>query len=258
MNTREQQLQAFNKLLDVMDELREKCPWDKKQTFESLSNNTVEEVYELTDAILQKDMNEVKKELGDVLLHLVFYSKIASETQSFDIGDVAQGITQKLIDRHPHIYGDFVAETEDEVSANWEKLKLKEGNTSVLSGVPNSLPALIKAYRIQEKVAGVGFDFPDKEQVLDKVQEEINELKHEILSEDQDKMESEFGDVLFSLINYARTIGVNPETALARTNTKFIKRFKYIEQQALIQNKSVTDLTLDEMDAYWEQAKKEK
>ncbi len=258
MNTREQQLQAFNKLLDVMDELREKCPWDKKQTFESLSNNTVEEVYELTDAILQKDMDEVKKELGDVLLHLVFYSKIASETQSFDIGDVAQGITQKLINRHPHIYGDFVAETEDEVSANWEKLKLKEGNTSVLSGVPNSLPALIKAYRIQEKVAGVGFDFPDKEQVLDKVQEEINELKHEILSEDQDQMEAEFGDVLFSLINYARTIGVNPETALARTNTKFIKRFKYIEQQALIQNKSVTDLTLEEMDAFWEQAKKEK
>lgn len=258
MNTREQQLQAFNKLLDVMDELREKCPWDKKQTFQSLSNNTVEEVYELTDAILQNDMDEVKKELGDVLLHLVFYSKIASESQSFDIGDVAQGITQKLIDRHPHIYGDFVAESEQEVSANWEKLKLKEGNTSVLSGVPNSLPALIKAYRIQEKVSGVGFDFPDKEQVLDKILEEINELKAEVLIKDTDKIEAEFGDVLFSLINYARYIGVNPETALARTNTKFIQRFKYIEQKANQSNKSITDLTLKQMDAYWEQAKKEK
>ena len=258
MNTRQEQLQAFNKLLDVMDELREKCPWDKKQTFESLRNNTLEEVYELTDAILENNLDEVKKELGDVLLHLVFYSKIASETQTFDIGDVAKAITQKLIDRHPHIYGNVEADTEEKVIENWEKLKLKEGNSSVLSGVPNSLPAVVKAFRIQEKVKGVGFEFPNSEQVLNKVKEEILELESEIKDQNIDKIEAEFGDVLFSLINYARFIGVNPETALERTNKKFIKRFQYIEQTALANGKSITDLSLQEMDAIWEKAKKEK
>lgn len=258
MNTRQEQLQAFNKLLDVMDELREKCPWDKKQTFESLRNNTLEEVYELTDAILENNLDEVKKELGDVLLHLVFYSKIASETQTFDIGDVAKAITQKLIDRHPHIYGNVEADTEEKVIENWEKLKLKEGNSSVLSGVPNSLPAVVKAFRIQEKVKGVGFKFPNSEQVLNKVKEEIVELESEIKDQNKDKIEAEFGDVLFSLINYARFIGVNPETALERTNKKFIKRFQYIEQTALANGKSITDLSLQEMDAIWEKAKKEK
>ncbi len=257
MNTREQQLQAFNKLLDVMDELRQKCPWDKKQTFQSLRNNTIEEVYELTDAILDGDVNEIKKELGDVLLHLVFYAKIASETNSFDIGDVANSITQKLIDRHPHIYGDLTLESENEVAENWEKLKLKEGNKSVLSGVPKSLPAVIKASRIQEKVKGVGFDFEKPSQVWDKVQEEISELKTEIEEKNQDKIEAEFGDVMFSLINYARFINVNPETALERTNKKFIKRFQYIEKIADQKGKLITDLTLQEMDEIWEQAKKE-
>lgn len=257
MNTREQQLKAFNDLLDVMDELREKCPWDKKQTFESLRTNTLEEVYELTDALLTNDFNEIKKELGDVLLHIVFYSKIASETNSFDIGDVASTITKKLIDRHPHIYGDAIADTDTQVTQNWEKLKLKEGNKSVLSGVPTSLPALVKAIRIQEKVSGVGFDFPTSNEALNKVSEEIKELSIEVKASQQDKIEAEFGDVLFSLVNYARFINVNPETALERTNIKFIKRFQYIEQIAKQQNKSITDLTLQQMDEIWEQAKKQ-
>ncbi|UYW01645.1 nucleoside triphosphate pyrophosphohydrolase [Flavobacterium agricola] len=257
MNTREQQLKAFNDLLNVMDDLREKCPWDKKQTFESLRTNTLEEVYELTDAIAQGDLNEIKKELGDVLLHIVFYSKIASETQSFDIGDVAAAITQKLIDRHPHIYGETVAENEEQVLQNWEKLKLKEGNKSVLSGVPKALPTLIKAYRIQQKVSGVGFDFPVATDALAKVNEEIKELTTEVDSGNLDKAEAEFGDVLFSLINYARFLNINPETALERTNTKFINRFQYIETVAKNQGKAITDLSLQEMDVIWEQAKKE-
>jgi len=257
MNTRQQQLAAFNDLLDVMDELREKCPWDKKQTIESLRTNTLEEVYELTDAIAHGNLQEIRNELGDVLLHIIFYSKIASETQAFDIGDVAKAITKKLIDRHPHIYGDIEADTEEQVIQNWEKLKLKEGNDSVLSGVPVSLPALIKAYRMQQKVAGVGFDFPNISDALAKVTEEINELNLEVQNQNSDAIEAEFGDVLFSLVNYSRFLNINPEAALERTNIKFIKRFQYIEQVAKQQNKSITDLTLQEMDFIWEQAKKQ-
>jgi len=257
MNTREKQLKAFNDLLDVMDTLREKCPWDKKQTFASLRTNTIEEVYELTDAILQEDMQEIKKELGDVLLHIIFYSKIASETNSFDIGDVATAVTNKLIARHPHIYGDEIITNETEVLKNWEKLKLKEGNKSVLSGVPTSLPALIKAYRVQQKVSGVGFDFPNPSDALAKVTEEINELHQATNAQNTDQIEAEFGDVLFSLINYARFLKINPETALERTNSKFINRFQYIEKVAKANGKAITDLTLQEMDAIWEQAKKE-
>lgn len=256
MNSREQQLSAFNRLLDIMDELRDKCPWDKKQTLESLRNLTVEEVYELGDAIIENDLNEIKKELGDVLLHIVFYSKIASESQAFDIADVANAISDKLISRHPHIYGDEVVETEVQVLQNWEKLKLKEGNKSVLGGVPKSLPAMVKANRIQEKARGVGFDWDNASQVWEKVQEELVEFQDEVAANNQEKMEDEFGDVLFSLINYARFVNINPENALEKTNVKFIKRFQYLEEKAKIDGKSLENMTLEEMDVYWNEAKK--
>ncbi|MFY7988180.1 MAG: nucleoside triphosphate pyrophosphohydrolase [Flavobacterium sp.] len=256
MNTRQQQLQAFNRLLDIMDDLREKCPWDKKQTLESLRHLTIEETYELGDAILDNDLEEIKKELGDVLLHIVFYAKIGSETNAFDIGDVANSICDKLIDRHPHIYGDVVVADEEEVKQNWEKLKLKEGKKSVLEGVPKSLSALVKASRIQDKVKGVGFDWEEPYQVWDKVQEELNELQVEVQSGNQDKIEAEFGDVLFSMINYARFLKVNPEDALERTNKKFIKRFQYLESKATELGKPLMDMTLAEMDVFWEEAKK--
>lgn len=256
MNSREQQLSAFNRLLDIMDELREKCPWDKKQTLESLRNLTIEEVYELGDAIIENDLNEVKKELGDVLLHIVFYSKIASEKKAFDIADVANAISDKLISRHPHIYGDEIVETEEQVLQNWEKLKLKEGNKSVLGGVPKSLPAMVKANRIQEKARGVGFDWDNATQVWEKVQEELVEFQDEVLANNQEKMEEEFGDVLFSLINYARFVNINPENALEKTNAKFIKRFQYLEEKAKLDGKSLENMTLEEMDIYWNEAKR--
>lgn len=256
MNTREQQLQAFGRLLDIMDELRLKCPWDKKQTFESLRHLTIEETYELGDAILDNDLQEIKKELGDLMLHLVFYAKIGSETNDFDIADVANSISEKLIHRHPHIYGDMVLKDEEEVKQNWEKLKLKEGKSSVLEGVPKALPAIVKASRIQEKVAGVGFDWEKPEQVWEKVQEEINELNAELVKGNTDAIESEFGDVLFSLINYARFIKVNPENALERTNKKFIGRFQFLENKAKKLNKSLQDMSLAEMDVFWNEAKK--
>ncbi|MDO6675737.1 nucleoside triphosphate pyrophosphohydrolase [Tenacibaculum sp. 1_MG-2023] len=255
MNTRKQQLAAFNRLLDIMDDLREQCPWDKKQTLESLRHLTIEETYELADAILDNDLQEIKKELGDVLLHIVFYAKIGSEKQAFDIADVANAISDKLIDRHPHIYGDVVVESEEEVKQNWEKLKLKEGNKSVLEGVPKSLPAVVKANRIQDKVAGVGFDWEEPHQVWEKVQEELSELNDEIKNNNQEKIEKEFGDVLFSMINYARFIGVNPENALEKTNKKFINRFQYLEEAAKKEGKQLSDMILAEMDVHWENSK---
>jgi XTP/dITP diphosphohydrolase len=255
-NTRQNQLNAFNRLLDIMDELREKCPWDKKQTLESLRHLTIEETYELGDAILDNDLPEIKKELGDLLLHIVFYAKIGSETNDFDIADVANGICDKLIDRHPHIYGDVVVEDEEEVKRNWEKLKLKEGRKSVLEGVPKSLPALVKASRIQDKVKGVGFDWEESHQVWDKVQEELEELQVEVKAGDIDKIEAEFGDVLFSMINYARFLKINPEDALERTNKKFIKRFMYLESKALELGKDLSEMTLAQMDVFWEEAKR--
>lgn len=253
MNSRKEQLQAFERLLNIMDDLREKCPWDKKQTMESLRHLTIEEMYELSDAILDKNLTEVKKELGDLFLHLVFYSKIASETQDFDIADVLNSISEKLIYRHPHIYGDVKVADEEEVKKNWEKLKLKEGKKSVLEGVPTSLPAMVKAYRIQEKVKGVGFEFKSSEDTWAKVEEEIEEFKSET---DPQKRETELGDVLFSLINYARFTGINPEDALERTNKKFIFRFQQIENLANQQGKSISELSLEEQDALWEMAKK--
>ena len=255
MNSREQQLSAFNSLLDIMDELREKCPWDKKQTLESLRHLTIEETYELGDAILNNNLEEVKNELGDLLLHIVFYAKIGSETKAFDIGDVAKGIAEKLIHRHPHIYGDVTVTDEEDVKKNWEKLKLKEGRNSVLEGVPKSLPAMIKASRIQDKVAGVGFDWEAPEQVWKKVQEELSELNTEVKNGNTQNMESEFGDVLFSMINYARFIGVNPENALERTNKKFSNRFQFLENSAKAADKELSEMTLNEMDVYWEQSK---
>ena len=255
MNSRAQQLQAFDRLLTIMDELRLECPWDKKQTIQTLRHLTIEETYELGDAILDNDLNEVKKELGDLLLHIVFYAKIGSETNDFDIADVANSISEKLISRHPHIYGDVKVKDEEEVKQNWEKLKLKEGNESVLGGVPKSLPSLVKANRIQDKVAGVGFDWEEPEQVWEKVQEELTELNVEIKKENTDNIESEFGDVLFSLINYARFINVNPENALERTNKKFINRFQFLEKAAKKEGKQLHDMSLIEMNAYWEQSK---
>ena len=255
MNSREDQLAAFNRLLDIMDDLREKCPWDKKQTLESLRHLTIEETYELADAILDNDLQEIKKELGDVLLHIVFYSKIGSEKKAFDIADVANSICDKLIHRHPHIYSDVKVENEEDVKRNWENLKLKEGKTSVLEGVPKSLPALVKANRIQEKVAGVGFDWEEPSQVWEKVEEELNEFKVEVQSGNHDRMESEFGDVIFSMVNYARFLNINPENALERTNKKFTKRFQYLESKAKSLNKPLKDMTLAEMDLYWEEAK---
>jgi len=252
----EHKLKAFERLLKIMDELREKCPWDQKQTIESLRHLTIEETYELSDAIIDKDINNIKKELGDVLLHIVFYAKIASETNEFDISDVIHSLCEKLIHRHPHIYGDVKVENEEQVKENWEKLKLKEGNKSVLSGVPKSLPSLIKASRIQEKARAVGFDWEKPEQVWEKVQEEIAELKHEIDTKaEKEKIENEFGDVLFSLINYARFMDINPEDALERTNKKFIKRFQYLEAETAKAGKQLSDMTLAEMDEYWNKAK---
>ena len=256
MTEREGQLKAFGRLLDIMDELREKCPWDRKQTMESLRHLTIEETYELGDAILDGDMPEIRKELGDLLLHIVFYSKIASESSSFGIREVIEGINEKLIHRHPHVFGDVVAESEDEVARNWEQLKLKEGKKSVLEGVPRSLPAMIKASRIQDKAASAGFDWDEPGQVLDKVREELSELRAEIDAEKQDKVESEFGDVLFSLINFSRFIKVDPESALERTNKKFIQRFKYLESEAEKNGESLEELTLEQMDVYWNRSKK--
>lgn len=252
MNPRKKQLKAFSRLLDIMDDLREKCPWDKKQTMESLRYLTIEEMYELSDAILENNKQEIKKELGDLFLHLIFYSKIASETNDFDISDVLHEISEKLIYRHPHIYGNVNVTSEEEVKQNWEKLKLKEGKKSVLEGVPSSLPAMVKAYRVQEKVKGVGFEFENTDDTWKKVQEEINEFKSET---DTHKKEQEFGDVLFSLINYARFTGINPEDALERTNKKFINRFQKIEQLANEQGKNIAELSLKEQDELWEKAK---
>ncbi|MBT4825298.1 MAG: nucleoside triphosphate pyrophosphohydrolase [Flavobacteriaceae bacterium] len=256
MGSRTAQLQAFERLLNIMDELREKCPWDRKQTFETLRHLTIEETYELGDAILDNDLEEVKKELGDLLLHIVFYSKIGSEKKVFDIADVANHISEKLIHRHPHIYGDTAVENADQVEKNWEAIKLKEGKKSVLEGVPKSLPALVKAYRIQDKVAGVGFDWDNDEEVLAKVKEELEELSTEIDSGDLNQMEAEFGDVMFSLVNYARFLKINPETALERTNKKFIKRFNYIEENAEKSQRKVSELSIEEMEVLWQEAKK--
>lgn len=256
MTNRVDQLKAFDRLLTIMDELREQCPWDQKQTMESLRSLTIEETYELGDAILNQDLKEVKNELGDLLLHIVFYAKIASETQDFDISDVINSICDKLVHRHPHIYSDVKVKDEMEVKQNWENLKLKEGKTSVLQGVPKSLPALVKANRIQEKVAGVGFDWDYPDQVWEKVEEEISELKTEVNHKNHEAIEDEFGDVLFSLINYARFLKVNPENALERTNKKFIRRFQYLERKAKSLKKSLSEMTLAEMDVYWEEAKK--
>ncbi len=256
MNSRQDQLKAFDRLLTIMDELREQCPWDKKQTFETLRHLTIEETYELGDAILDKDLQEIKKELGDVLLHIVFYAKIGSETGDFDIADVCTSICDKLISRHPHIYGDVTVQNEEDVKRNWENLKLKEGNTSVLQGVPKSLPALVKANRIQDKVAGVGFDWEEPNQVWEKVQEELNEFKEEVGKFNQEGMENEFGDVLFSMINYARFLKIDPENALERTNKKFTKRFQYLEAKANEIGRSLQDMSLEEMDVFWEEAKK--
>lgn len=252
----DERLLAFQRLLNVMDDLREKCPWDKKQTFETLRPLTIEETYELADAILDKDMKSIQGELGDLFLHLVFYSKLGSETGDFSVTEVLNGICEKLIYRHPHIYGDTVATTEEEVKANWEQLKLKEGKKSVLEGVPRSLPALVKAARIQEKVRGVGFDWDNKDQVWEKVQEEIRELNEAVESKDHSEIENEFGDVLFSLINYARFIHINPENALERTNKKFINRFQWMEEQIQSDSKEMNKMSLTELDEYWNQAKK--
>ena len=256
MNSREKQLQAFDRLLTIMDELRAQCPWDKKQTMQTLRHLTIEETYELGDAILENDLEEVKKELGDLLLHIVFYAKIGSETNDFDMADVANEICDKLISRHPHIYSDVIVADEEEVKQNWENLKLKEGKKSVLEGVPKSLPALVKANRIQDKVAGVGFDWEEPQQVFEKLKEELEELQHEVKAGDKANMEQEFGDVLFSMINYARFLKVDPENALERTNKKFIKRFQYLENKSKEIGKSLKEMTLAEMDIFWEEAKK--
>lgn len=259
-NNRENKLKAFDRLLTIMDELRENCPWDKKQTLESLRHLTIEETYELSDAILEGDLNEIKKELGDILLHMVFYSRIASETKAFDIADVLNGICDKLIERHPHIYGDVEANDEATVKANWEKIKLKTGNKSVLEGVPGSLPALVKAIRIQDKARGVGFDWEKKEQVWEKVEEEMQEFKKEFNVEngaaiDKQRAMGEFGDLLFSLVNYSRFLDIDAEEALERTNKKFIKRFQYLERESAKDGKKLGEMTLAEMDQYWERAK---
>ena len=259
MNTREDKLQAFGRLLDIMDELREKCPWDKKQTMDSLRHLTIEETYELCDAILENDKEEVKKELGDLMLHLVFYAKLGSEDKAFDIADVLNGVCEKLIFRHPHIYGDVEVQDEEEVKRNWEKLKLLEKGekSSVLEGVPTSLPALVKAVRMQDKVRGVGFDFDNKKDVWDKVKEELAEFEAEVAVNDTNKMEAEFGDLLFSLVNYSRHVNINPEDALERTNKKFRKRFQAMENAIHSDDKNLTDMNLAQMDVYWEKMKKQ-
>ena len=257
---RPNKLQAFDRLLTIMDELRENCPWDKKQTLESLRHLTVEETYELSDSILEGDLAEIKKELGDLLLHIIFYSRIASELKAFDISDVIQSLCEKLVERHPHIYGDVIAEDEETVKANWEKIKLKKGSKSVLAGVPTSLPALVKAMRIQDKARGVGFDWEKKQQVWEKVEEEMHEFKSEfnVSSDgpiDKKKAMEEFGDLLFSLVNYARFIDIDPEEALERTNKKFIKRFQYLETESARDGKKLGEMSLAEMDKYWNKAK---
>lgn len=256
MHSPDLRLEAFSRLLTIMDELREQCPWDRKQTMETLRPLTIEEMYELADAILKNDLEEVKKELGDVMLHLVFYAKIGAEQGAFDITDVLNGICDKLVHRHPHIYSDVKVSGEEEVKQNWEKLKLKEGKSSVLEGVPLSLPAMVKATRIQEKARGVGFDWDKQEQVWDKLQEELGELKAEVDAGNSTEIEAEFGDLLFSMINYARFLEVNPENALEKTNQKFIKRFQYLEKGAAASGRKLQDMTLAEMDAFWNEAKK--
>lgn len=258
MHTRQEQMEAFGRLLDIMDELREKCPWDRKQTNQSLRPNTIEEVYELCDALIKEDRHNICKELGDVLLHIVFYAKIGSETNDFDIKDVCDQLCDKLIFRHPHVFGEDKADSAEAVLQSWEQLKLKEkdGNKRVLSGVPESLPTLIKAYRIQDKARNVGFDWEQREQVWEKVKEEIAEFEAEVEHYDKEKAEAEFGDVLFSLINAARLYKINPDNALERTNQKFIRRFTYLEEQTIRQGKPLTDMTLQEMDAIWDEAKK--
>lgn len=257
MNSKQQKLEAFSRLLDIMDELREKCPWDKKQTLESLRHLTIEETYELTDAIIKNDLQELKKELGDVLLHIVFYARIASETKEFDIADVINSLCEKLIIRHPHIYADVKAETEEQVKENWEQIKLKEGNKSVLSGVSKGTPSLVKALRMQDKASQVGFDWETADQVWAKVYEEFDELKLELEKVDNHKKsQEEFGDLLFALINLARKSGINPDDALEYTNQKFINRFMFIEERAGRMNKKLTDMTLAEMDEIWNEAKK--
>ena len=255
MSSRAGQLEAVERLLEIIDNLRENCPWDRKQTFQSLRHLTIEETYELGDAILENDYGEIKKELGDLLLHIIFYAKIGSEKKVLDIGDIANHISDKLIERHPHIYGNTNAIDAEEVSKNWETIKLKEGNKSVLEGVPNGLPALVKALRIQEKVSGVGFDWDNSEGVLNKVKEELEELRKEVIDKNINEMELEFGDLLFSLINYARFLKINPETALELTNKKFIKRFKFIESEANKLGKKINQLSVEEMNIFWQQAK---
>jgi len=255
MSSRKNQLEAIERLLDIMDNLRENCPWDRKQTFQSLRHLTIEETYELADAILENDYKQIKQELGDLLVHIIFYAKIGSEQKAFDIADIANQISDKLIVRHPHIYGNENAKDADEVSKNWESIKLKEGKKSVLEGVPNTLPALVKAFRVQEKVSGVGFDWDNIEGVMKKLTEELEELKEEVTKNNINEMELEFGDLLFSLINYARFLKINPETALERSNKKFIKRFKYIELEANKLGKKINQLSLDEMNFFWQLAK---
>lgn len=252
------ELEAFDRLLEIMDELREKCPWDRKQTLESLRTLTIEETYELADAIIKNDLNELRKELGDLMLHIVFYAKIGSEKKAFDIADILEGINEKLIRRHPHVFGDVKVQDHKEVEENWEEIKMKEKerNNSVLSGVPESLPALVKANRIQQKVRGVGFDWDERSQIWDKVREELNELQHEVETEDQSNVEGEFGDLFFSLINAARLYDIDPEIALERTNKKFIKRFNYLEEQTIKKGRSLKEMSLDEMNTVWDAAKK--
>jgi MazG family protein len=256
----DKRMEEFRRLLDIMDELREKCPWDKEQTLETLRKLTIEETYELGDAILKHDLNEIKKELGDLMLHIVFYAKIGSEKGAFDMGDVLEGINNKLVYRHPHVFGDVnVHGSSRQVEENWEALKLKEkgGNKRVLEGVPAAMPALVKANRIQEKASGVGFDWENREQVWDKVKEEVNELSSEIEKVDKDKIEAEFGDLFFALVNAARLYNVDPEAALERTNLKFIRRFNYLESQTMLKGRSLKDMTLAEMDVIWEEAKRQ-
>lgn len=256
MHSTEEKLRAFERLLEIMDELREKCPWDREQTLDSLRNLTIEETYELADAIMDQDLNEIRRELGDLILHIVFYARIGAEKGAFDIADVIHGINQKLIFRHPHVFGDRKVKDSGEVIQNWEELKMKEGHRSVLSGVPVSLPALIKSHRIQDKARAVGFDWDRKEQVWDKVIEEINEVKHEVINgDDRQRIEEEIGDLLFSVVNAARLYGVEPETALERTNRKFIERFKYLEKKAMESGRSLKEMSLEEMEAIWQEAK---
>jgi MazG family protein len=257
MHSKEKKLKEFERLLEIMDELREKCPWDREQTLDSLRNLTIEETYELADAIMDQDLDEIRKELGDLMLHIVFYAKIGAEQGAFDIADVLEGINRKLVYRHPHVFGDWKVKDAGEVIENWEELKMKEGHRSVLAGVPVSLPAMIKSHRIQDKVRAVGFDWEEREQVWEKVIEEIHEVKQELINgDDRARMEEEIGDLLFSIVNAARLYDVEPETALERTNRKFIERFRYLEKRALESGRSLKEMSLGEMDAIWNEAKR--